>query len=887
MSSVRRPLFRQVVLAAIVAALLAGVGPARAQSDITIVRDQFGVPHVYGETAEDVAYGAGYALAQDRLWQMHIFRMVAKGNLSRLLGPLIVEDDKEIRFWTYTTAERAARFETYSEDIKEMWLAWVDGINAWIDEVLVDPVTKMPLEFVEFVEPLEHWTIDDSIAMSDYLIWTFGSGGGAEVRNLADLQQYIRLFGEDDGRSIFEDMIWINDPDAPVSIPADYDWQASDSHARPEADLKTLEPDARISLPEDQRIAGPATTLPPVAQLDPIERLLTVPVTEQVLADIDALDGARETLSKLYFRFGSNAQIVAPHRTSSRNTALQAGPQVGLFVPQALSDFGLHAADGSMDATGMTFAGVGPAVLIGRGNGYNWTTTTGASDITDTYVEILNPDDRTQYLFDPDGDGAEEPRWERMECRTETYAIKGILEFDSQEICRTRHGPVLSFDTENGVAYAARYAWFNREGGTVEGFFRFGQVRSLEDFATFSNHLASNHNMFYADDQGNIGYWHPGNFPRRPEGDLRLPFAGTGEQEWLGLLTADEVPHAVNFPRGWLANWNNKPSVDWDRENGWGAVHGVKAFLDSLANDRPPVNDPYGGLVDPDNKVSWQDLNANIRYAAYRDFNADFFTEYLPSQGSTAVEEAALQVLADYDGFIFDADGDELVDSAGYTILGRFVGELRSAIFIDDLPSSLNRSNTSTVVHVMNPAAALAPQYDWLGDETRDQVAARAFSRAVAAVAEQFGNDQPSSWRSGQPTQHYTRLNADLLTDVARATAKSQIESVIGTEVRALRPDYWPVPGSIPDQMRMNRGTYNHLVTYLDEPSKSGVLGDSRVKHGSVISPGQDGFINLLGRQGPHSFDQWDLYQEWRYKPMPMTLAESLAVAETITTLTR
>ena len=46
------------------------------------------------------------------------------------------------------------------------------------------------------------------------------------------------------------------------------------------------------------------------------------------------------------------------------------------------------------------------------------------------------------YLFDPDGSaGPEEPRWERMECRTEVYAIKGIP-FEEQEICRTRHGPI-------------------------------------------------------------------------------------------------------------------------------------------------------------------------------------------------------------------------------------------------------------------------------------------------------------------------------------------------------------------------------------------------------------------------------------------------------------
>lgn len=875
----------RAVLAALVLALVTALMPAGAAgSPVRIVRDRFGVPHVFGATAEDVAYGAGYALAQDRLWQMHIFRLVAKGRLSHLLGPLIVSGDKNVRFWTYTAAERARRFETYPTDLKKWWLAWVEGINAWMAEVRKDPAGKMPFEFVEFGEPLEDWAIDDSLAMSDYLIYTFGSGGGSEVRNLADLQAYIAKFGDAEGRKVWGDQIWINDPGAPLSIPADFDWRSSPSHARAVADLKTLEPDARISTPDGQKIASLAMNVKPLSSQDVLGR---IPVTDEVLADIDALDQGRSMLEKMFFTFGSNAQIVAPHRTATGNTALQAGPQVGHFLPEALSDFGMHSADGEIDATGMTFAGVGPAVLIGRGKGYNWTTTTGASDITDTFVEKLNPADSRQYLFDPDAGGPEPARWERMECRTETYAQKGVP-FDSQEICRTRHGPVLSFDVAGGVAYAARYSWFNREGGTVEGFFRYNQVRSLEDFATYANLLASNHNMFYADDQGNIGYWHPGNFPRRAPGDLRLPFVGTGEQEWQGLLTAAEVPHAVNLPRGWLANWNNKPAIDWDRENGWGAVHGVQVFLNNLDASNAPLADPWGGVINADKEVSWEDLNANIRYAAFRDFNADFMQGFLPPAGSNATEEKALQVLRDYNGFIYDANGDKKVDSAGYTILGRFTTELRSAIFNDDLANVPNRSSASTVLHVMEPSAQLQPEHNWLGTETREQAAVRAFKTAVNALAAQFKNSEPSTWLSDQPEQHYTRLNADLLTDVARETARSNIKTQTGLNVSVLEPGAVNVPpGNVPNQIRMNRGTYNHLVLYLDLPTGTGYLGDSRTEAGSVISPGQNGFINLLGQEARHTRDQFDLYVQWRYKPMPMSLAEALAVAESDSTITR
>ena len=74
-----------------------------------------------------------------------------------------------------------------------------------------------------------------------------------------------------------------------------------------------------------------------------------------------------------------------------------------------------------------------------------------------------------------------------------------------------------------------------------------------------------NENVIAADSAGNIGYWHPGLHPLRPLGyDERLPYPGTGEAEWRGLLDrATQTPRVINPKQGWLANWNNVPSEGW------------------------------------------------------------------------------------------------------------------------------------------------------------------------------------------------------------------------------------------------------------------------------------------------------------------------------------
>src|SRR5918997_6453355 len=166
---------------------------ARAQPDeVRIVRDGYGVPHVYSATATGVAYGAGYAIAQDRLFQLEVLRALGKGRFVELFGPVpgFEEMDLAARVLFYTDAERAAKVDRIPDKLRGYWLAFVDGINAWMDEVRSDP-SKLPLEFVTFgLGPPEAWDITDSIAIADTLVETFGAGGGSEVAQ-ADLLKFL------------------------------------------------------------------------------------------------------------------------------------------------------------------------------------------------------------------------------------------------------------------------------------------------------------------------------------------------------------------------------------------------------------------------------------------------------------------------------------------------------------------------------------------------------------------------------------------------------------------------------------------------------------------------------------------------------------------------
>lgn len=866
--------------AAVLAACALGAGPASggaAEGEIVIKRDSFGVPHVFAPDRRAVSYGAGYALAQDRLWQLHVFRHLGKGELSRILGPLVLDIDQDTRFWTYTAEERVRRFATWPKRLQEDLKAFVAGINAWIDVANSDP-SKLPFEFTMTGEaPIPPWTVDDSMGLQDFLILTFGAGGGNELQYAALAKRLIEKLGEDEGLRAFGDLVRMRDRDAEPTIPRKLRWKRTPTHARLKKvrRVRRLTADARLSL-EDKSSRPADADAPPGDGRGTLEQLALVPDAAAAALAVDRrLSGLRNL--DLRFKFGSNAQIVGPRRTKRRNSAQTGGPQVSYAVPQFLADFGMHAP--GIDITGMTFAGVGPAVLIGRGNGYAWTTTTGSSDLTDTYVERLNPDNPREYLF--------KGRWEPMECRNERYVVKGVADVEEQEICRTRHGPVAEFDEENGVAYSVRYGWMDRELGTILGFFGFNRSRGLRSYATSASKLASNHNMFYTDDQGNFGYWHPGNHPRRAKGvDLRLPQDGTGRSEWRGLRPVQRVPHAVNFRRGWLVNWNNLPAAGWPRERSFDARDGVDDLSDPYYDRRTP--DPDGGRV-RGRRWDFDALDASLRHAAFADHEFDWYESALPrpEELDSDLARRALAVLLDWDGFRVDRDDDGLYDSAGYTILRAWIPALRTAAFADELGErDVGRARSSTELwHVFSPDSAHGMRTDWLNGRDRAEVAAEAFEQAVERVRGEFESNDPAQWRSEVRLEHYTRLNADLFTDTGVGAACGQLEAIFGDECADRQAEDSGWPGDVPDHIEMDRGTYNHVVEYLRRARRVRRMGRSPARAGSVIPPGQNGFVSQAGEEGPHFEDQLDDYVNWTYKPMPLSLEQLEGQTESTETL--
>lgn len=122
------------------------------------LRDDYGVPHIYSPTIGGLFYGLGYAVAQDRLYQLEIFKRAYQGRLSQVLGSLYLFPDQMFLKAGYSEEELEAFYDELDEEYKTVLKAFTDGINLFIQEALADRQNKLPYEFHKNgFDPVE-WT---------------------------------------------------------------------------------------------------------------------------------------------------------------------------------------------------------------------------------------------------------------------------------------------------------------------------------------------------------------------------------------------------------------------------------------------------------------------------------------------------------------------------------------------------------------------------------------------------------------------------------------------------------------------------------------------------------------------------------------------------------
>jgi acyl-homoserine lactone acylase PvdQ len=155
---------------------------------VNIVRDSYGVPSVTGATTPDLWWGAGWATAQDRLFELEIFRRTTMGTMAALLGPGDLPMDIEVRRDFYTTAELTQIFDRLPTAMRTRYEAYAAGINAWVDHVNQN-TSDEPGEFVALGIKRTRFSVEDLVAIGVYLARTTPNTDGSDLVNMQAIQQ--------------------------------------------------------------------------------------------------------------------------------------------------------------------------------------------------------------------------------------------------------------------------------------------------------------------------------------------------------------------------------------------------------------------------------------------------------------------------------------------------------------------------------------------------------------------------------------------------------------------------------------------------------------------------------------------------------------------------
>lgn len=173
------------------------------KSKVEIIRDQWGIPHIYAQNEADVFFAQGFVHAQDRLWQMELLRRVVGGRLSEIIGKKTLEIDKIARTFGFRhLAEKDAQ-QLGKQAHEQTMIAYTKGINAYINTT-----KKLPAEYKLLRFEPEPWEVADSLAIARFLSLQMAQGWLHEIERWHLAAHY----GAEKAQELF--------PEYPLSNPA-------------------------------------------------------------------------------------------------------------------------------------------------------------------------------------------------------------------------------------------------------------------------------------------------------------------------------------------------------------------------------------------------------------------------------------------------------------------------------------------------------------------------------------------------------------------------------------------------------------------------------------------------------------------------------------------
>lgn len=478
-------------------------------ANVSVVRDKSGIPHITAANEDDLYMAQGYVHAQDRLFQMELFRRAASGRLSEFGGTATQSSDEIMRVVGLRRTAQA-EYDSLPPEQRKPLDDYAKGVNAFIDS----HKNSLPIEFLILGFNPDPWTPIDTLAIGRQIPWSLSGNFGEELLD-CDLVAKV-------GPQKAIELI----PNPPASVTGTVDITASNTVSN------SYENGADWSkAPACGSPGGSLTSFEQAAKANP--------------------------LLQHYEWLGSNDWVIDGSKSTTGKPMLANDPHLGLRNPNIWYEIQLATADGKFDVAGFSFAGV-PGVVVGHNQSIAWGVTNVGPDVQDLFLEKLDPSAHPgQYQY--------KGQWIPYQVVTETIKIKGHAD-EVLPVRITTHGPLITdvlTDTDTSNLQPMALDWVgNQKDGLINAELGVDHAQNWQQFRTaLSGWSQAGQNFVYADQQGNIGYQVTGKIPIRPKGDDgMLPVDGaSGQHDWTGYVPFDALPSLYNPATHYVATANFRP----------------------------------------------------------------------------------------------------------------------------------------------------------------------------------------------------------------------------------------------------------------------------------------------------------------------------------------
>ena len=498
--------------------------------NVTVYRDGMGVPHIYAHESHDAYYALGYIMAQDRIFEMDLFRRTVAGRLSEIFGSAQLAQDELMRtLGIYKIGQdtlSGALGTGVPADIKENLQQFSAGVNRYVsDWNLSNPLLPdVPLEYKALAA-----ATGGAIPITNFIPYPWTPADSMAIAGLMGLQ--------------------LTDTSEAELIRGAY--------------MKYVEP----MMPGITEFLMPtgwvnATTIMPEG-CPSYKNINQIPAVTQ---PIQSLLGS--------FGFASNNWVISSNLSATGNALLANDPHLQLQTPGI--NWEVHIKTDDFNVIGCMIPG-GPVIYTGHNDYFAFGVTNLMADVLDLYYYVFdNPLNPTQYWYID--------HWEPLNVKYETIGVLGEPSV-TIPVLSTRHGPLVSIP---GVGtYAFRWSGAAKGFGEVEGLTRAMQAKNLNEWRQGISHVTVIiQNFVYADKAGNIA-WNPaGAIPVRDPtgGPTHIPTFGTvpsngsaGQNEWIGWIPPStspaplpppwnalypypiSMPFSIDPEQGFIATANNQP----------------------------------------------------------------------------------------------------------------------------------------------------------------------------------------------------------------------------------------------------------------------------------------------------------------------------------------